>query len=389
MNILYVVSRPLEINTSASIRNRATIEGLLALGHNVDIITSEPDKNHSNYDDSILKKNINITYLKLGGVQNLAKFGRKFKFLKPIKNMLYNIMSKFDIYDNLKDIANHVSKINIKDGIYEIVISSSDPKSSHLFVRRMFESGLLKDTPWIQIWGDPFFSDISRKNKFLDSKIKNEENRLLEYATKVIYVSKLTLREQQNLYPKSAFKMFFEPIPYVKEEIYPLVDLNKDSLSFLYCGDYSSNIRSINALYEAVKNTNHQLVICGNSDIKLENTERIKIFPRVSFEKTKELERKCDILVHLSNLKGTQIPGKIYQYSGNNKPILFLLDGDKELLKENFEKYNRYIFCHNDFNSIGETIEEMYFFNSKVSLKPVRDFSPMSVAERVLDYERK
>ena len=45
MKILYVVSRPLEINTSASIRNRATIEGLVELGHNVNIITTEPDEN--------------------------------------------------------------------------------------------------------------------------------------------------------------------------------------------------------------------------------------------------------------------------------------------------------------------------------------------------------
>ena len=47
MKILYVVSRPLEINTSASIRNRATIEGLVELGHNVNIITTEPDEKHT------------------------------------------------------------------------------------------------------------------------------------------------------------------------------------------------------------------------------------------------------------------------------------------------------------------------------------------------------
>lgn len=53
MNILYVVSRPLEINTSASVRNRATINGLIELGHNVTIMTSSPDVNHDAYDSSL------------------------------------------------------------------------------------------------------------------------------------------------------------------------------------------------------------------------------------------------------------------------------------------------------------------------------------------------
>lgn len=38
--ILFIVSNPLEINTSASIRNKAMIEGLLLNGHTVDLVLS-------------------------------------------------------------------------------------------------------------------------------------------------------------------------------------------------------------------------------------------------------------------------------------------------------------------------------------------------------------
>ena len=58
MKILYVVSRPLEINSSSSISNRAIIGGLLELGHEVDLVTTQPDKNHINYDNSILDDKI-------------------------------------------------------------------------------------------------------------------------------------------------------------------------------------------------------------------------------------------------------------------------------------------------------------------------------------------
>lgn len=61
-------------------------------------------------------------------------------------------MVKADIYDNLKGIANYADKLGIKDGDYDLIISSSDPKSSHLFVNNMFERKIISKTPWIQIW---------------------------------------------------------------------------------------------------------------------------------------------------------------------------------------------------------------------------------------------
>ena len=38
--------------------------------------------------------------------------------------------------------------------------------------------------------------------------------------------------------------------------------------------------------------------------------------------------------------------------SGTDKYILFILDGEKELLKKEFEAFNRYIFVNNDKNEI-------------------------------------
>lgn len=387
MKILFIVSRPLEINTSASIRNRATIEGLLKLGNNVDLITTQYDENHSNYDNSFSNDRLEVNYLKIGGIQEFARYGRKFKFLKPLKNIAYKFFSYFEIYDNLKGMASYTKNIKISDEDYDVVISSSDPKSSHLFVRRMFEAGLIKNTPWIQIWGDPFLSDITRKSSFMNFMIKTEEERLLDYATKVIYVSNLTLKEQQELYKHYATKMFYEPIPYVEKKNYPISEI-KESLTFLYCGDYHSSIRNLKPLYNAIKNSKHKLIICGSSDIQLESIDRIKVYPRVSYEKTKYFETECDVLIHLSNLQGNQIPGKVYQFSGTNKPILFLLDGQKNLLRETFEKYNRYTFCENDTNMISNVLENIRLNNTKVVNKPIDEFSGENIANKILSINK-
>ena len=384
MNILYVVSRPLEINTSASIRNRATIEGLIKLGHKVDLITTAFDNNHCNFDKSISKIDINIKYIEIGGIQKVAKFGRRYRVFNPIKNIIHYLIDNLEIYDNLKGITKYVNEININDKKYDLIISSSDPKSSHLFVNNLYEKNLIKNTPWIQIWGDPFLNDITIKNKYLNKKIKREEERLLKYAREVIYVSELTLENQKDIYPKYKDKMRYVPVPYIKKEMYEIKEMEKDkNITFLYCGDYSSKIRNIKPLYDAINNSKHRLIICGDTDLKLEETKNVSIYKRVSYEKVREFENQADVLVHLSNLSGFQIPGKIYSYSRTNKLILFILDGDTNLIKNSFEKYKRYIFVRNnkDISSVIKEIENNKYFKTQFI---VDEFYCENVAKEII-----
>jgi len=78
-------------------------------------------------------------------------------------------------------------------------------------------------------------------------------------------------------------------------------------------------------------------------------------------------------LVFVANKAGGQIPGKIYQYAGTNKPILFILDGDSRTLKEQFAKYDRFIFADNTRQSIERGIREIIDNDSIYS--PLAEFS--------------
>lgn len=386
MKILYVVSRPLEINTSASIRNRATILGLIENGHTVNLFTSEPDRNHSAYDESLIPERINVKYVRLGGTQKLARVGRKVKILKPIKNFAYKWINRHEVYDNLKAIVNHINDIDLKAENYDVIISSSDPKSSHLFVEKLVEKqGENFHGRWIQIWGDPFLGDITRTDKKNSEIIKKEERRLLSKADKIVYVSKLTKEKQQKLYPESQDKMTYYPIPYMNENIFQLRNLKSVSeVKLAYCGDYNVAVRNIIPLYNAVKDMNNiHLTICGGSDKPVESCKNVTVYGRVSFEQVREIEERADILVHLSNLSGSQIPGKIYQYSGTNKPIIFILDGDKNALEKQFGKYNRYIFSENHEKAIRDILGKV--INCNIQYKPIEEFSKKIVAKHIVE----
>ena len=386
MKILYVVSRALEINTSASVRNRATILGFLENGYDVDLFTTEPDKNHNAYDESLAIKQVETHYVKLGGIQKLARVGRKFACLSFAKRMVSSFLNRHEVYDNLKGIVNFVDDVNLSEKKYDYIVSSSDPKSSHLFVEKLLEKqGRNFEGKWIQIWGDPFLGDITQKNKSKNAKIRKEEKRLLKGADKVIYVSRLTLEAQQKLYPESASKMRHLPIPYMEAISYSLNVLSEQkTVKIVYCGDYNTGTRNIFPLYQAVREMpNVHLTICGASDCTLEAQDNVIVYGRLPWEKVQELEKDADILVHLSNLHGSQIPGKIYQYSGTNKPILFILDGDIEKIKEQFEVYGRYDFSMNDAADIQKTINEMVCSNN--THIPVSEFDKKRLSKQIVE----
>lgn len=382
MRILYVVSRPLEINTSASIRNHATINGLVQNGHKVTVVSSIPDKNHGAYDGTLSIEGVEKKYFHVGGTQTVANVGRKLTFLKGLKPFVYKLLYGNQMYDNLKGLVRYVDKVHVED--YELVISSSDPKSSHLFVDELLKrSG--KHIPWIQIWGDPFADDITLQgNK--KHVVETEERRLLTLADKVVYVSDLTCQSQKKKYPESRDKMNYIPIPYLTQRMSGR-EFPKEyrDIKLCYCGDYGSHIRDLRPLYEAAKEAGIFLQVCGMSDLELEASSLSSILPRQTAKKVREFEDEADVLIHLSNKSGTQIPGKIYQYVSTDKTILFILDGDCVHLKSVFEPYNRFIFVNNKKDEMEDVLKRLPELRKTVINKPLKSFSAKEISNRILD----
>lgn len=383
MNILYITSRAIEINASSSIRNIATIKELIELGNQVAVCSMRPDITGRYFDEDTAKLNIERIYFE----SNLDGAIRAAKRFNIFQTKLYRFLRGKRIYDGSRQIVNHVGEIDTSR--YDVIISSSDPKTSHLFVESLIDKCGIA-IPWIQIWGDPFASDmtINGSKRYL-RKIAKEEYRLLSKCDSIIYVSEATLKSQKENYPDFAEKMHYLPIPYLKsvtdkeQDDNTVEAKNSRKIKLAYCGDYLSKTRNIVPLYEAVKNSeNYSLRVCGDSDVQLDSTDSIQLSGRVPYKEVCKIEEDADILVLICNLFGTQIPGKIYQYSGTNKAILFILDGDKKSIKQQFMKYARYEFCNNDAEDIKQKLREIC--QNKKKYLPVKEFEPCTVADQIL-----
>ena len=93
-----------------------------------------------------------------------------------------------------------------------------------------------------------------------------------------------------------------------------------------------------------------------------------------------------DILVCLLNSRGTQIPGKIYNYAGTNKEILVIEDGEYgPQIRAFFEPYHRYTFVQNSKEAIKEVLKA-YTKNGIPNRQCIEDFDAKHIAVKLIEH---
>ena len=305
--------------------------------------------------------------------------------IRKIKSYILSLYGVHGIYATFVRHAKHFESTEV----FDYVLSISTPPSSHLLAYKLLKTGRIKATHWIQIWEDPWYSDAYGFNG--KKKIFKEEKRLLSFAEKVCYVSPLTLRNQQRLFPESAKKMFWMPLPAYYKNDTPAHKFSGRNI-YGYFGAYYPAARDLQPFYEAAKATNVEVNICGDPANLFSAVAQIHIHPRLPLTELKPIEDSTNVLIFLCNRKGGQIPGKIYQYSATDKTILFILDGTEDeqaVLKDYFGKFNRYVFCRNTVEDITRAIRQIESGDiGSVQNVPLDDFEPAKIVTSTLDAVR-
>lgn len=406
MKILVVNGDCVQTNTSANLCHSAYIRGLLYAGHEVTLLSADgrdyvldasiilPPQlkcytyyGVSLYEKMSLRKRAKrISKAKISLITPDATVNRK--SISIVSNVKSFALSLYGVHGIYSTFVRKAQKFRSNEE-YDYILSISTPPSSHLLVHNLMKARHIKGRCWIQIWEDPWYSDAYGFNG--KDKIFREEKRLLALAEKVCYVSPLTLRNQQRLFPESAEKMFWQPLPYYYKDTtveHSVFDHNV----YGYFGAYYPAARDLQPFYEAAKETGVEVNICGDPANLFPASEHIHIQPRLPLNELKPIEDSTSVLIFLCNRKGGQIPGKIYQYSATDKTILFIMDGTEEeqrVLKEYFGQFNRYVFCQNTKEDIAMAIRRIESGDlGDVRNVPLDDFDPVRTITNILEAGR-
>lgn len=380
---LVVKFSPIEAITSSVYRTLGLVKGLKMCGYDVTILTVPMIRNltvgksFSFMDDvSVITTKEATAYKHINDI-NINPKGSLLRSI--IKSLIRYLWKRFSVFDYSITLANTIDVSSLDKPYYDLVISSSDPKTSHIVVKNLIRKGL-KYGKWIQYWGDPFTYDITNKTIYPKIVLRAIEKSIIKKANCIIYVSPLTLEMQKQLFPKYAEKFSWLPIPYIEEKRYERSECNNFTIA--YIGGYNSKTRIIGPFYQAAKELSADVLtyIVGDSDIILEPTKNVRIIPRSDANK---YEKNADIIVCILNHSGTQIPGKIYHSAATSKAILVVIDGERgDDIQKYLSRFNRYLFCHNDTKSIKKAIED--YKSNPQHYEPVADFRCDVIAKAFL-----
>lgn len=402
MKILFINGDCIQVNSSANLCHLAYLQGLVDAGHEVTLLSAsgkgysldssmkipEGIQQYTYYSVSqyeklsLKKKQAKHTVLQLSEETNAVQHGNKRqKLIKDFKKAVLGLYGVHGI--NAKFVWK--AKAFRSDEDYDFLLSVSTPPASHLLAYKLLRKKRIKCTYWIQIWEDPWYSDaygFSRRDK-----VYAEEKRLLSFAEQVCYVSPITMENQKRLFPESSNKMFWQPLPAYYKSVYATNIVHEPLYG--YFGAYNPVVRDLQPFYCAASQMNIELNICGDPSTLFLPTEKIHIYPRMTLEELRPFEEKTNVLVFLCNKNGGQIPGKIYQYATTDKTVLFILDGtedEKNVIREYFEPYNRFVFCENNVEDIKNAIWRIE--NNElgdINNRPLNEFEPVKIVQRILE----
>ena len=378
--VLVIKLSPVKGLNSSMMRALAAVKGLIEKGFEVDLLTLQASASHvlSEKEYDFMEK-VNIIYANPNKTYSSLVAGSNKGLKQKLVGMLRRVYHTFSLFDYSGSIAKKIKIDILPQTEYEYVLAVSDPKTTHIAAQKLIAQGL-KCNKFIEYWGDPLYGDITLKSIYPAFVYKHIEKKLLSIADKIVYTSPFTLSEEQKLYPKLKGKMIYTPTAYLEERILPP---RSGKYTVGYYGAYPSNVRNIIPLYEAGKKMESviDLKIVGNSDLMLENTGNIEVYPRGDISAFEEI---TDLFVCVLNKNGTQIPGKLYHYAAYNRPVLVIEDGDyASKMHDYICSFNRYYTCKNEADDIKACIE--HIMKSDKQWMPFVEMNSMHVINTILE----
>lgn len=387
--ILYITTTYILKNSSAAIRNNSLVKGLVDLGYEVDVCTVKwPTDLSSPFFER--EKNGNIHFDQLSNIVRISRMKQtralkqKNKWITKLRQTLKKVLFFPDECYEWKKGLKWENSEN-----YDCIISSSDHKSSHFAGLKMKQK--LSSLPWIQIWGDPWSTDVNTL-PFMKAITAYYERKLLKAADYVVYVSNVTMLEMQNKYSQYKNKMYYIPRGFYFE-MNSIPQQRHNLIKIVYTGVLTSG-RNPFVLLNALKKINaieRKCIVQFYGNIPVDVQEQLRDYPfvemyeSVDFEYMPSIFSSASLLLYLSNKKGSsQIPGKLYDYMGTSRPILCLVSDLSESTSLFLKQFKRCVVIK---NSETEIIKNWHMIEN-ISIQnfiPENKFSPRYVASQVMN----
>jgi len=285
---------------------------------------------------------------------------------------------------------------------YDVVISSSDPASSHLvglFLREWFRR------PWIVDFGDPFVFDPEYNfpawRRWVNTEIQKQ---ILRRADEVIVTTEETKEIFLQGFPfLNHTHVHVIPGGFDQREFEEVMPSISDKFRIVYTGAFHKNIRNPRIFFEALKLIKEsrerlflEVLIAG--DVNVEHVDYVQkeglgeIVVFLGLRPHREviaLQKGASVLLLLGNRGGLQLPSKVFEYIGAKRPILVVQGDEHDIAANMIRNIGRGVIVENNPRMIADSIKQLYeqweqgCLDHVYRLEPLQEFSWESRVERL------
>lgn len=272
-------------------------------------------------------------------------------------------------------------RLTFRNTCYNIMVSSgrSDPHLITYLIKK-FNKNLL----WIVDYGDPWVFEPTYNHTKLRFLIEHFlEKKILKNSDLIIVTTEETRMNYLRNYtflPKEKIKVI--PMGTDYSQFNKIKPESSKKFRILYTGSIYPT-RDIKPFLYAIKSIcknreiaeNIEVLFVGNIEqkhknrvieMKLETIVRFNDY--VSYNKSLSLIKGADLLISFGNTGGVQVPGKLFDYIGSKKPILWIKGDNKDPALSFFKNVNRVIVCNNKDSDICSNIVMLYDFYTQNKL---------------------
>lgn len=279
--------------------------------------------------DIIVRHNQIETSANPGVIGNLGFVGH---IKQSIRSLLYSLLNIFPDPE-IDWVLPVILKLHNLGNIsrYDIVWTSGPPHSIH-FIGYFLKLKGIRFT-WVTDFRDLWVQNSYNRSRSIIWRAINKryEKAIALKSDKVLFTSISSKSTFIMDHPKDSKKMYYCPNGYWEEE-FVVCDEKHDETIILFTGRFYPERVSYNLL-EALRDINNthnvKFIIAGpNLPIEMEKfiyeqgiNPYVNYLGYLSRQETLMLQAKCDLMINIE-MSDEAIPGKVFEYMGQNKPIL-------------------------------------------------------------------
>ncbi|MBJ2140797.1 glycosyltransferase [Delftia acidovorans] len=250
----------------------------------------------------------------------------------------------------------------IKDNHFDVVISSHEPAVDIFIGKYAKQLGI----PWIIDMGDPLLTPYSpRWRRGLDLRVERKVIREADHiwVTATSVLDLLRLRHGNDV----GEKISIIPQGFPKYELERCVKKKSSKFHMVFTGNFYKDFRNPEKLASALKrivDVDFLFTIVGDNYSfapLFQGMDNVRILGKKDHFFCLNMQRESDILINIGNVQSFQVPGKIFEYLGAERPILHIrMSDNQDIGADIIEESCAGFSINNDVDLIEQAIRDLY-----------------------------